>query len=77
MITVLNVQFTPEGLLIPRAAFQDLGEVEVVRSDHYIIIRPKNMTERMSGFIRSPLSVREALEDYELSMAQIVHDETP
>jgi hypothetical protein len=32
---------TPQGLLIPRAALQGWGEVQVVREDHRIVIRPK------------------------------------
>jgi hypothetical protein len=75
MATVLKVQLTSQGLLIPKQALEGLGEVEAVRNDYYIIIRPKNVTERMSGFINSPLSVEEALEDYELSMAQLDDDE--
>ncbi len=41
MATPLAVQTTPQGILIPRAAFQDWGEVEVVREKDRIVIQPK------------------------------------
>ena len=44
MDTTLAVQMTPQGLLIPRAAFQDWDEVEVVREKRRIVIQPKALT---------------------------------
>ena len=37
------VCWTPQGLLIPRAILQDLGEVEVVREQQRIVIQPKSL----------------------------------
>ncbi len=44
MTTVITVQLTPQGLLIPRAALHDwsVNEVEVVRRERSILIRPKS-----------------------------------
>ena len=69
MATVLNVQLTPQGLLIPKQALEGLGEIEAVRDDYYIIIRPKNMTERISGFVDSSLTWEDIHDDYENSLA--------
>jgi virulence-associated protein VagC len=35
---------TSKGLLIPRAALQGWGEVQVVREEHRIVIQPKTLT---------------------------------
>jgi hypothetical protein len=43
-MTATVVQMTPQGILIPRAAFQDWGEVEVVQEKQRIVIRPKSLT---------------------------------
>jgi hypothetical protein len=42
MATPLAVQTTAQGILIPRAAFQDWGEVEVLREKDRIVIQPKS-----------------------------------
>ena len=43
MTTTLAVQMTPQGLLIPRAAFQDWGEVEVLQEKRRIIVQPQTL----------------------------------
>jgi virulence-associated protein VagC len=37
------VRWTSQGLLIPRAILQDLGEVEVLREQQRIVIQPKSL----------------------------------
>jgi hypothetical protein len=43
MTTVIAAQLTPQGLLIPHAALHDwnVSEVEVVRRERSILIRPR------------------------------------
>jgi hypothetical protein len=40
------VKITEEGLLLPRQAYQDLGEVEVLRHPDYILIKSKVISNR-------------------------------
>ena len=44
MATTLAVQMTPQGILIPRAAFQDWGKVEVLWEKRRIIVQPQTST---------------------------------
>jgi hypothetical protein len=44
MATPIAVEITPKGILIPHAALQDWGEVQVVREEHRIVIQPKTLT---------------------------------
>jgi hypothetical protein len=43
-MTTIPVQMTARGLLIPRAALQNWGEIEVLQEDRRIIIQPKTVT---------------------------------
>ena len=45
MTTTLAVQMTPQGILIPRAAFQDWGKVEVLQEKRRIIVQPQSSTQ--------------------------------
>jgi hypothetical protein len=60
---------TEQGLFLPRQLFQNLGEIEVLQQDHYILIKPKNMTVRFKGFVRPRIPVEQLHQDYELSLA--------
>jgi hypothetical protein len=64
------IQMTEKGLLLPRQLFESLGEIEVVQRDDYILIKPKNMTTRFKGFVRSHVPVEELHQDYELSLLE-------
>ena len=44
MAATTVAQMTPQGLLIPRAAFQDWGEIEVVQEKQRIVVQPKSPT---------------------------------
>lgn len=46
MSTPVSVKVTKEGLLLPRQAYQDLGEVEVLRRPDYILIKSKAISNR-------------------------------
>jgi len=44
MSTAIAVQITEQGILLPRAAYQDWGDIEVIKEERRIIIRPKALT---------------------------------
>jgi hypothetical protein len=64
------VQMTEQGLLLPRQLFESLGEIKVVQKDDCILIKPKNMTARFEGFVRSRIPVEQLHQDYELSLLE-------
>jgi hypothetical protein len=70
MSTLPTIQMTEQGLLLPRQLFEGLGEIEVVQRDDYILIKPKNMTTRFKGFVRSRIPVEQLHEDYESSLLE-------
>jgi hypothetical protein len=70
MPVVSAIQVTEKGIFLPRQLFQDLGEIEIIQRDDYILIKPKNMTARFKGFVRPHTSVKELHEDYELSLLE-------
>ena len=41
-MNVVPIQVTDEGVLIPKVYLHDAGEVEVVVSKDYVLVRPKN-----------------------------------
>ena len=44
MATTIAVQMTPEGLLVPRAAVAGWTEIEVIKREQQIVIRPKKLS---------------------------------
>lgn len=38
------VKVTPKGVFIPRAAYENFGEIEVVRTSESIVIQPKSQS---------------------------------
>ena len=44
MATTIVVQMTPEGLLVPRDAVAGWTEIEVIKRDQQIVIRPKKLS---------------------------------
>jgi hypothetical protein len=40
-MATVAVQITPREILIPRNAVQDWGEIEVIRTEQHIVLRPK------------------------------------
>ena len=42
MANTLLLRVTEDGLRLPRQLFQQLGEVEVIQRDEYILIKPKS-----------------------------------
>ena len=44
MATVVDIQVTPRQILIPRAAIQNWGEIEVTQTEQHIVLRPKTLS---------------------------------
>jgi len=44
MTTTVTVQMTPDGLLVPHAAVAGWTEIEVIKRDQQMIIRPKKLS---------------------------------
>jgi len=44
MSTVSAVKITEQGIFLPRAIYQDWGDVEIIEEKQRIIIRPKALT---------------------------------
>lgn len=63
-----GIQVTEQGVFIPQQFYQGFGEIEIVFEENYILIKSKNVTQQLSGFIRPKLKVEEIHEDYELSL---------
>lgn len=66
----LEIQITEQGLFLPQQLVSKLGEIEVILSEDYILIKPKNMTARFKGFVHPRVSAQELHQDYELSLLQ-------
>lgn len=64
----MNAQMVRDGLLLPRDYFKDFGEIEIVRTEHYILIKPKSLTEQMSGFVAPIVDIATLHADYEDSL---------
>lgn len=69
MSDLLDARITDEGLFLPAEMYRDLGEVEIIRSENHILIKPKNLTAHFSGFIRSRVPIGQLHEDYHTSLA--------
>ena len=67
MSNLPGAKITNEGLLLPAEMYRDFGEVEVIRTENYVLTKPRNLTARFSGFIRSRIGIGELHEDYETS----------
>ena len=59
MTTTIEIQMTPQGLLIPRAALGDwcMEELEAVREEQGIVIRPKLTGVEARGQVRQILDM--------------------
>lgn len=65
-----TIQITEQGLVLPRKFFADLGEIEIVQGENYVLIKPRDMTVHFKGEVPLPVSVREPYQDYELSLLE-------
>ncbi len=70
MTTLPAVQMTEQGLFLPRQLFRNLGEIEVVHHENYVLIKPKNMTARFKGFVRPRVATEALHEEYEQSLLE-------
>ncbi len=70
MTTLSAVQITEQGLFLPRQLFRNLGEIEVVQHENYVLIKPKNMTARFKGFVRPRVAAEALHDDYEQALLE-------
>ena len=56
-----DIKVTDEGLFVPSEAYRDFGEIEVVRGENYILIKPKNVTADKPYQVDWKEQVRQAL----------------
>ncbi|OGO38877.1 MAG: hypothetical protein A2Z03_04500 [Chloroflexi bacterium RBG_16_56_8] len=66
----MDAQIVREGLLLPKDYFESFGEIEIVRTEHYILVKPKNLTEQMSGFVTPAIDIAALHNDYEDSLGR-------
>ncbi|MBI4786696.1 MAG: hypothetical protein HY782_06600 [Chloroflexi bacterium] len=64
----MEAQIVREGLLLPKDYFESFGELEIIRTEHYILVKPKNLTEQMSGFVAPVADIATLHADYEDSL---------
>ena len=64
----MDAHIVREGLLLPTDYFKNFGEIEIVRTEHYILIKPKSLTEQMSGFVAPVADISTLHADYEDSL---------
>jgi hypothetical protein len=64
----MDAQLVRDGLLLPKEFFRAFGEIEIVRTEHYILVKPKNLTRQMSGFVAPVVDIATLHEDYENSL---------
>ncbi len=48
-MSVIPIQVTSEGVLIPKTYLADASEVEVVVGEDYVLVRPKFPSQNRSG----------------------------
>lgn len=65
-----TIQFTDQGLFLPRKLLAELGEIKIVQGDDYVLIKSKTMTAQFKEGERTPVSVHEPHETYELSLLE-------
>ncbi len=52
-MSVIPIQVTAEGVLIPKMYLDDASDVEVVVGEDYVLVRPRLATQTQSGERRS------------------------
>ena len=55
-----------EGIFIPKGLLKELKieDVEVVLKEHEIRVKPKSLTRKLKGFVKTSLTIRELDELY-------------
>ncbi|MEW6103190.1 MAG: hypothetical protein AB1630_05155 [bacterium] len=56
-----------DGLFVPREYLKDFGEIELIEKPLEVIIKPKSMTQKTAGILKSKLDVVKLHKDYELT----------
>ena len=61
----MDAHLVRNGLLLPKDYFENFGEIEIVRTEHFILIKPKNLTEQMAGFVAPVVDISTLHDDFE------------
>lgn len=62
----MEIEVKKEGIFIPRKLLEELEieDAEVVLKEHEILLRPKSVTRKLKGFVKTKLTVKELDELY-------------
>jgi antitoxin component of MazEF toxin-antitoxin module len=62
----VEIEVKKEGIFIPRKLLEELEieDAEVVLKEHEILLRPKSVTRKLKGFVKTKLTVKELDELY-------------
>ena len=63
----MKAKVVEDGLLIPKEYLRGFGEIELIRKPLGIIIKPKSMTQKTAGILKSKVDVAELHREYELT----------
>jgi len=57
----VKIEVKKEGIFIPKGLLEELEieDVEVVLKEHEILVKPKSLTRKLKGFVKTRLTVRE------------------
>jgi len=63
---MVEIVVKEEGIFIPKGLLKELKieDVEVVLKEHEIRVKPKSLTRKLKGFVKTSLTVRELDELY-------------
>jgi len=63
---MVKIEMKEEGIFIPKRLLDELEieDAEVVLKEHEILVKPKSLTRKLKGFVKTRLTVRELDELY-------------
>ncbi|MCD6203405.1 MAG: hypothetical protein J7I99_03475 [Methanophagales archaeon] len=63
---MVKIEMKEEGIFIPKRLLEELEieDAEVVLKEHEILVKPKSLTRKLKGFVKTRLTVRELDELY-------------
>jgi len=63
---MVKIEMKGEGIFIPKRLLEELEieDAEVVLKEHEILVKPKSLTRKLKGFVKTRLTVRELDELY-------------
>ena len=63
---MVKIEMKEEGIFSPKRLLEELEieDAEVVLKEHEILVKPKSLTRKLKGFVKTRLTVRELDELY-------------